>query len=87
MMNDEEYIANREFGRETVRLAAGKMWGFLDSNDLSQQFWAVYTLNLYNEAGEKFREVVDRLLLATHSVEQTAPGATKVLDKIREHLK
>ena len=87
MVDDEEYKSNREFGQETVRLATDKMWGFLDSDALSQQFWAVYTLNLYNEAGEKFREVVDRLVLATHSVEQAVPGATKILDKIRERLK
>ena len=87
MADNEEYKNNRQFGQETVRLAADKMWGFLDSDALSQQFWAVYTLNLYNEAGEKFREVVDRLVLATHSVEQAVPGATKILDKIRECLK
>lgn len=62
------------------------MWGYLDSTDIVQQSWAVYTLNLYNESGEKFREVVDSLLLATHALERAAPRATKTLDKIRDRL-
>lgn len=82
----EEYKKNLEFGQETVKLVADKMWGFLDSDDITQQFWAVYTLNLYNESGEKFREVVERLLLATHTLEQSVPGATQTLDKIRDRL-
>lgn len=83
---DEEYRNNREFGQETVRLVADKMWGFLNSTDITEQFWAVYTLNLYSEGGEKFREVVDRLLLATHDLEKVVPRATQILDKIRDRL-
>ncbi len=84
--DSDERKKNLEFGQETVRLVADKMWGFLDSADITQQFWAVYTLNLFNESGEKFREVVDRLLPQADFLKQTREDAAKILGDIRDRL-
>lgn len=73
--------------QDTAKAISEKMWQFLDSDDLGEQFWAVYTLNLYNESGEKFREVVDRLLQSTHDLEILVPNSTQLLDKIKERIK
>jgi hypothetical protein len=79
-----ELQKNIVYGKETVALAAEKMRPFLSSGTPEQQYWAVYTLNFYNESGQEFRAAVDRL---EHSIgDINAYQASEKLAEIKARL-
>lgn len=77
---------NYRFGQETVDLIAQRMPAFLDSDSLTEQFWAVYTLFLGGERGEKFRNTLNRLIEQREELEKEVEDAKAGLNHMKTNL-
>jgi|GEM_PF-6297294 len=77
---------NYRFGQETIDLIAQRMPAFLDSDSLTEQFWAVYALFLAGERGEKFRNTLNRLIEQREELEKEVEDAKAGLNQMKTDL-
>lgn len=80
---DDQYY---RFGQETVDLIAQRMPRFLDSDSLTERFWAVYALFLAGERGEKFRNTLSGLIEQSEELEKEVEDAKAGLAHMKTNL-
>lgn len=73
-----------EFAVETMNLLRDKMRPLVDSADLTEQFWAVFTLCQFPKERENMKPYVERLLAKADDLEKMIKGSTTRLRSFLE---
>lgn len=73
-----------EFGVETMNLLREKMRPFIDSADLTEQFWAVFTLCQFPKERENMKSYIEGLLAKSEELEKIIKGSAATLRSFLE---
>lgn len=73
-----------EFGVETMNLLRDKMRPLVDSADLTEQYWAVFTLCQFPKERESMKPYIEGLLAKSEDLEKIIKGSTARLRSLLE---